>query len=287
MNRNLWGVNTLDAHKPFLTTFECRGVFHELVATSTLPSVYLNSIFTIFNSALGSFHPILAMGTKRPEPYLTPSLTSYYRSRAHANAYDKKKNPRGIISLGIDEDTLMSEELSEIVSMHMKITPDIFDQVSTSRTLTTRLLKLYNGAPFNPNISVEKNHIYFTAGCSILLEQLLSALCNEGEGILIGRPSYFTDIFGRCKTDPIYISFKDVDLCSLEAVQRFEEKLESNRNGVNVRMMILPQPYNVAGKYNLHLKNLTVGATLAIPLLNTYVFARNIKFTFCQSRRTR
>jgi Aminotransferase class I and II len=244
--------------------------------------------FSIFNYALSSSHCILAMDTKHPEPYRSPSLTSYYRSRAHANAYDKRNNPRGIVSLGIEENTLMSDELSEIMSMHMKIPPDIFDQGNSSRALTTRLLRLYNGAPFNPNIPVEKKHIYFTAGCSMLLEQLFRALCNEREGILIGRPSYFTDIFERCKMDPIYVSLKNVDLCSLEAVQRFEEKLqESSRNGMNVRMMILPQPFNVSGKYITPSENLTVDVTLVTPLLNTFVFARNTKFTFCQSRHTR
>lgn len=220
------------------------------------------------------------MLSKRIERYLEPSPIFDYWSRTLAYAYHKTDNPGGVILLGIDDNTLMAEEISEILSIHMRFTSDIFECHSSSAAITTGLLELYNNAPFNPIVPVEKEHIYFTAGCSMLFERLLWALCDAEEAVLIGRPSYFTDISGQSNINPIYVSFKGVDPLSLEAVHLYEEELlQSNRDGLNVRILILSQRHD-HGKYVPDLNSLTLDVTPVRSLSNTYVFARNTRFIF-------
>jgi hypothetical protein len=193
------------------------------------------------------------MLSERIAPKLEPSPIFEYMSRVIDNAFDEVNNPEGVITLGIDENTLMSKELSEFLSIYMKITPDVFERVSPSPALITGLLNLYNNPPFNPAVPVEGKHLYFTADSAQLMEQLFWTFCDEGEGVLIRGPSCAdntADIAARCKIKPIYVCLKDVDPFSLEAVRRYEQELiRSGRNGVTASVLILSQPHNFPGQY--------------------------------------
>ena len=209
-----------------------------------------------------------------------------YMSRTLAYAFHKTDNPGGVTFLGIDVNTLMSEELSELLTMHMNITPEAIEHHNLSVNLMTGLLKLYNDSPFSPVIPVEKGHVYFTSDSSILLDRLSSTLCDEGEGVLIGKPSYATGITGLCKAIRVHVGFQDIDPFSLEAVKLFEDELlQSNRNGINIRMLILSQPNNNRGQYISYLKALTTDVTRVRHLSRTCNCARNIKYTSSQTKR--
>jgi aspartate/methionine/tyrosine aminotransferase len=179
-----------------------------------------------------------------------------YMGRALANAYNASDNPDGIISLGIAENTLMSQELSEFLSKHMEITPNLFGYGASCPglpDLTTGLVKLYNSSTFNPVVPVEAEHIYFTSGCTTLLDQCFWTLADQGEGVLIGRPSYggfAADMTTRSKLKPVHVSLKGINPFSKEVVKHYEQELlRSERQGIKVRMLILCQPHNPLGQY--------------------------------------
>jgi 1-aminocyclopropane-1-carboxylate synthase len=213
--------------------------------------------------------------------------------RALANQYCESDNPNGIISLGIAENTLMANELSEFLSKNMKITPQLFSYGGACPglpSITTGLLKLYNSEPFCPLLPVKKQHLYVTAGCAALLDQLFWVLCNEGEGVLLGKPTYggfAADMTARAKLRPIAVSLKGMDPFSVEAVDRYEEELlRSEQNGVKVRMLVLNTPHNPLGQY-LRISFLAyLDVTLQRRWSPLCVFAKNIKFTSCQMRST-
>lgn len=227
------------------------------------------------------------MLAKRVEYDLNASIAFENMSQALPYLYHKTDNPGGVISLGIDENTLMSEELSDILSTHMKINPDIFTHGSSGPALTARLLKLYNKNPFNSIVPVEKEHLYFTAGFSTLIERLLWTLCEEGEGVLTGRSSCIPGISERSKVIPIYVSLDDIDPFSSDAVGRFEKRVkQAHRSRWNVRMLIFSQPCNLYGKYIALWVNLMVDAIPVMPSSNTSVSARNITFILFLSKLT-
>lgn len=94
-----------------------------------------------------------------------------------------------------------------------------------------------------------------------------------GEGILVGRPLYagfFGDIEAGAKIKPVLVSMGDADPTSADAVQHYEETLlESERNGMKIRAILISNPHNPLGrpytkealeeffrlcnKYNIHL----------------------------------
>jgi aspartate/methionine/tyrosine aminotransferase len=215
---------------------------------------YLTALSPHINS-----HPRLTvtMISKRIESNLTPSPLFEYMSKAISNAYHETTNPNGIISLGIAENTLLSTELSDFLSTNIKITPNLFGYGGCSGppSLIPGLLNLYNNPPFNPAVPVTKEHIYFTAGCTALLDQMFWTLCDEGDGVLIGKPSYggfITDMTARSKLVPIHVSLKGLDPFSKDAVTRYEDEyLSAQKRGINVKVLVVCNPHNPLGQYFL------------------------------------
>jgi aspartate/methionine/tyrosine aminotransferase len=111
---------------------------------------------------------------------------------------------------------------------------------------------LYNAKPFNPVVPVVPEHIYTSAGCTALLDQIFWSLLDEGDGVLIGKPMYggfIVDMKARCKVTPVVVSLKNYDAFSIEAVARYEEELlKAKENGVTVRLLVLCTPHNPLGQ---------------------------------------
>ena len=93
----------------------------------------------------------------------------------------------------------------------------------------------------------------FTAGCTVLLDNLFWSLCNEGDGVLLGKPLYggfVGDMETRAKVKLVEVSLKDYDPFSKESVVRYEEELQkAEKEGVKVRALVLCTPHNPLGQY--------------------------------------
>jgi len=195
------------------------------------------------------------MISTRIQPNLKPNPMFAFMGRALANAYHEVDNPEGVVSLGIAENTLMASEMSEFLSKNMKITSNLFGYGASSPglpSLIDGLLQLYNKEPFNPVVPVTKKHLYVSSGCTTLLDQISWTLCDEGDGVLIGKPCYggfAPDMTGRSKLTPIFVSLKGLDPFSLDAVGKYEEQLLiAQTNGVRVRLLVLANPHNPLGQ---------------------------------------
>jgi aspartate/methionine/tyrosine aminotransferase len=204
------------------------------------------------------------MLSRRIQDALAPSPLYQSFSRALSDAYHPTNNPNGIISLGIAENTLMYNRLAKFLDESMTITPDLFGYSAVApgpAALKAGLLRLYNSPAFSPVTPVEPNHLFFTAGCTALLDELFWTLCDEGDGVLIGKPLYggfVNDMQTRAKVKLIAVSLKDYDAFSKEAVVRYEEELQNaEKEGIKVRALVLCTPHNPLGQYTSYLTLLT------------------------------
>src|SRR5579862_9306164 len=195
--------------------------------------------------------------SRRVERLLLPSPLYESFSRALGNVYHPTDNPDGILSLGIAENTLMYNDIAEFLDENLKITPDLLGYGAVAPGLPALfkgLLKLYNAEPFNPVTPVKMEHLYFTAGCTALLDQLFHCLCDEGDGVLIGKPLYggfVNDMQTRARATLLPVSLKGIDAFSKEAVVRYEEEyLSAKKMGINPRILVLCTPHNPLGQYN-------------------------------------
>jgi aspartate/methionine/tyrosine aminotransferase len=193
--------------------------------------------------------------SKRTGPLLVPSPLYESFARALGNVYHPKQNPNGIISLGIAENTVMYDDLAEFLDENLKITPDIMGYGAAAPGLPglyEGLLKLYNAPPFNPVDPVKREQLYFTSGCTALLDQLFYALCDEGDGVLLGKPMYggfVNDMQTRARAKLIAVSLKGIDAFSKDAVKRYEEEyLKARQDGINPRVLVLCTPHNPLGQ---------------------------------------
>jgi len=196
------------------------------------------------------------MLSQRIQANLKPSPMFDFMSRAISNPYHPSANPNGIISLGIAENSLMAQSLATFLSQNLRIPPGLFSYGASCPGLASLyqgLCKLYNGETFDPAVEVENAHLYVTAGCTTLLDQIFWTLCDKGDGVLIGRPCYggfVPDMSVRSGCVPILVSLKGIDPFSEDAVVRYEEDLlEAQKRGVKVRMLVLCTPHNPLGQY--------------------------------------
>lgn len=195
--------------------------------------------------------------SQRVQENLLPSPLFEGIVRALTNAYEPVSNPEGIISLGIAENTPMYSDLASFLDENLKITPNLLGYGAVNPGppgLMDSLLQFYNSEPWNPVVKVEKEQVYFTAGCTSLLDQMFWCLCDQGEGVLIGRPLYggfANDLKARGKCKLLDVSLKGVDAYSKEAVKKYEDKiLEAGKAGCKARVLVLCTPHNPLGQYS-------------------------------------
>jgi aspartate/methionine/tyrosine aminotransferase len=195
------------------------------------------------------------MLSRRIQPNVIVIPLSSSLKRAFSDVYDESRNPDGIISMAIAENTLMGTELAEFLSSNLKITPEVFGYADADNgppSLLPSLVTFYNSYPFNPVVSVQTEHIHMAGGCTALLDQCFWTLLDEGEGVLIGRPLYggfIGDMSARSKVKPISVRLKGVDPFSVESVTRYEEALlKAEKEGTKVKMLLLCTPHNPLGQ---------------------------------------
>jgi 1-aminocyclopropane-1-carboxylate synthase len=175
--------------------------------------------------------------------------------RALANPYNRETNPDGIISLGIAENTIMYPEMASFLEENMHITPALLGYggvLPGPAGVLKAWVKFINSPPFNPVLAVEEKHLYFTAGCTALLDQMFWTLCDEGDGVLISMPLYggFVNdmqVRGKCRLLPV--SLKNYDPFSEQAISRYEEELlAAEKEGIKIRVLVLCNPHNPLGQ---------------------------------------
>lgn len=165
-------------------------------------------------------------------------------------------NPDGVINLGIAENTLMTEEYLAYFKNAIKhLQP--YDltygtQSSGSRRLHEAIAKMWNEnfAPLEP---VKPDHMISGPGASSVLDQLIAALLDAGEGVLLAGPHYNgfdVNMVARsgAKIRPAPIPLEDVFTPREVTVHLENELKRAKEDGVTVRAVMLCSPHNPYGR---------------------------------------
>ncbi|KAH6987889.1 pyridoxal phosphate-dependent transferase [Ilyonectria sp. MPI-CAGE-AT-0026] len=170
------------------------------------------------------------------------------------NLWHPETNPDGIVSLGVAENSLMHNALSEHIHENLALTNPAFTygdgttgtkriKASVSRFLTKHL------KPVRP---IQPKHLSMTNGCSAAIEHLSWAVANPGECFLLGQPYYGTfipDLTCRFGAKVLPVPFQDVDPLGEDAVQKYENVLlEAQANGQKVAGLVISHPHNPLGR---------------------------------------
>lgn len=170
------------------------------------------------------------------------------------NLWDPETNPSGIVSLGVAENRLMHDILSEHIHQNLALLNHAFtygDGSSGSNRLRESLSRFLN-KHFRPITPIVPAHISITNGCSAAVEHLAWAFANPGEGYLLGQPYYGTfieDITARTGAKVVPVPFHGVDPLCNDAVARYEEAfLKAQAEGTRVAGLVLCNPHNPLGR---------------------------------------
>jgi aspartate/methionine/tyrosine aminotransferase len=165
-----------------------------------------------------------------------------------------RSNPSGFVSLGVAENSLMHEKLSEHVHMNLDMSHHAFtygDGSSGSKRLRKAIAHFLNDN-FQPVTNVASSQITVTNGCSSALEHISWAIANPGDAFLLGKPFYGTflpDLSLRTGAKVIPVSFGDVDPLSLDAVDFYENALiAARKGGQKIAGIVLCNPHNPLGR---------------------------------------
>ncbi|KAK6511610.1 hypothetical protein TWF481_000525 [Arthrobotrys musiformis] len=160
------------------------------------------------------------------------------------------------INLAIAENSLMQEVVADYLNENLRFKTKHLtygDGTTGSYRLKANLTNFINNY-FQPLRNVASDEIVISSGVSGTMDQLAWTLCNEGDGILVGKPVYsgfIKDFYARSRVNAVPVSFGEVDPFSIQAVQCYEEEL-SNFNkrqpGTKIRAILLANPHNPLGK---------------------------------------
>ncbi|POW10400.1 hypothetical protein PSTT_06046 [Puccinia striiformis] len=121
-----------------------------------------------------------------------PNATAKVIADAWKDLYSADKNPNGVINLGVAENALMQdflvEKLKETFSRLQ--THDLnYQSLGGSSSFKDAMCHILNRY-FNPVVNVKPSHLLCASGVTAILAQLMYAICDEGDGVLISRPYY-------------------------------------------------------------------------------------------------
>ncbi|KAK3690656.1 hypothetical protein LTR37_019058 [Vermiconidia calcicola] len=168
--------------------------------------------------------------------------------------WDPDTNPSGYVSLGLAENALMHDTLSDHIHKNLALPKHAFtygDGATGSKRLKAAMARFLT-KQLDPVSPIEPSHITVTNGCSSAIEHLSWAFANPGDGILLGQPYYGTfilDISQRPCVSILPVPFHDVDPLGLGAVQKYENVIiEIQAKGQRVAALMLCHPHNPLGR---------------------------------------
>ncbi|KAL4814642.1 pyridoxal phosphate-dependent transferase [Aspergillus spinulosporus] len=103
-----------------------------------------------------------------------------------------------------------------------------------------------------PSKPLRPSHILANNGVSSAIKHCSWALCDPGDGILVGRPYYRgfnRDMCLRPAAKLVQVSFEGMDPLGVSAVLKYEEALiSSGKQGCTIRAIMLCNPHNPLGR---------------------------------------
>ncbi|KAM0715719.1 hypothetical protein Q7P37_009219 [Cladosporium fusiforme] len=165
-----------------------------------------------------------------------------------------ESNDSGFVSLGVAENSLMHQKLSEHIHSHLELTHHAFtygDGSTGSKRLENTIADFLNDN-FKPITRIAPSHVTVTNGCSSAIEHLSWAIANPGDGFLLGKPFYGTflpDLSLRTGAKVVPVSFGNMDPLSPEAVGAYEDAiLAAHKDGKKIAGLVLCNPHNPLGR---------------------------------------
>jgi len=173
-----------------------------------------------------------------------------------AKPYALVENPDGYINLGISENSLAMEEITDYINAHQHITEAACaygQSISGSLRLRKATAELVNDYFHpHPDMKIAAEDIHYATGLTAILDMIGTNLADPGDGILINRSVYGTftnDFRAKAGLDIIWVPMEETDPFEEKIVAKYEKSLvEARSRGVNIRILLISNPHNPLGR---------------------------------------
>jgi 1-aminocyclopropane-1-carboxylate synthase len=200
--------------------------------------------------------------TQKPvaKPALSTRAAASYDSKSGgiwtilSDLWDPETNPKGYVTFGVADNALLQDNLVEWINKCSDIPKHSItynNGPSGSLRCKTAISKFLNRHldPFKP---IDIADVVITNGVSSAMEHCSWALCDPGDGILLGRPYYrgfIGDLGCRPNVCVVPVSFGTEDPLEVFSVAEYERALlASLQQGVKIKAIMLCNPHNPLGR---------------------------------------
>ncbi|BGP56596.1 hypothetical protein JCM8202v2_004222 [Rhodotorula sphaerocarpa] len=189
--------------------------------------------------------------------------------------YNACLNQSGLLNLGVAENSLCLDWLTEFFQSHFSLdyTDFTYGSALTGSLRLFAALRHFFDVYFDARTPVLPEHIIAGTGCSSILDALAAVLADPGDGILCARPHYNgfqPDFAYRNDVHVVGVDLPEGKEASPESLEAFERKLAAcSAAGQKISAVLLCNPNNPLGfcypretlvaychfaeKHNLHL----------------------------------
>ncbi|KNG89221.1 hypothetical protein ANOM_002139 [Aspergillus nomiae NRRL 13137] len=184
------------------------------------------------------------------------------REKSMANPWSPE-NPDGTIILRLAENSLLHDEMGQLIKEQITVLPLSHLTYSTGPRGSRRLRRAaaaFLNEDFHSRQTITQDNIFITPGLASAVDALTWAICNDGDGILIPQPYYNGfgfDVLNRSNGQVIGVKYEgvegfsglddlfrpDVNKRALEVALR-----EAKKNGIAIRALIISNPHNPLGR---------------------------------------
>jgi len=181
-----------------------------------------------------------------------PNATAKATADAWNDLYSPDHNPNGVINLGVAENSLMQDvlvqKLKENLS-HLEPQQLNYQALGGSRSFKEAMCCILNRY-FNPVKPVEPGHLISASGVTAVLAQLMYAICDGGDGVLISKP-YYSGFNHLVKQDVHLLGFEIQDPQDPSSVSKsLDQAYQDHHDGAHrIKAVILCNPHNPMGYY--------------------------------------
>lgn len=203
-------------------------------------------------AAVGERHGCAARSGRLLKPAL--SYIGRFIEAMQEGLWDPKSNPDGWIPLVVAENKLNNAEVLARLQEGSKDAPEwvmnygSMKGVPELQAVMARLLERFVA----PGFSFDPSKLCISSGCTAIIDNLIYALCDEGDGVLIPAPYYpafDNDLQAKCCVHPLpfYLS-EDAAASGLPIRQQLDAAVEDARGfGVPVKAVLITNPNNPLG----------------------------------------
>lgn len=171
-----------------------------------------------------------------------------------SDLWDPQDNPGGYVTLGVADNALLQDRLTRRMNQCSDVPKQLltYNNGPSGSLRCKKAISSFLNRHLDPSTPIDLADIVVTNGVSAATEHCSWALCDPGDGILLGRPyyrSFLKDLGVRPNVKVIPVEFGAKDPLDVSSVAEYERALLSSLGqGVKIKVIMLCNPHNPLGR---------------------------------------